>query len=161
MHGEFRGECTYQAESDVHFPNLTVGQTLCFAAKARAVKNSILDSGRTAYANNVVQATASSLGLSDALSTKVGNDFIQGVSGGERKRTSIAEVLVGGSSFQCWDNATRGLDSAVALKFARTLRVSTEASGSVAIVSLYQASQAIYDVSLVFVVYVRCDRNRN
>jgi ABC-type multidrug transport system ATPase subunit len=31
-------------------------------------------------------------GLSHTLNTKVGNDFIRGVSGGERKRVSIAEA---------------------------------------------------------------------
>jgi ATP-binding cassette subfamily G (WHITE) protein 2 (PDR) len=31
-------------------------------------------------------------GLNHTLNTKVGNDFIRGVSGGERKRVSIAEA---------------------------------------------------------------------
>lgn len=31
-------------------------------------------------------------GLSHTINTKVGNDFIRGVSGGERKRVSIAEA---------------------------------------------------------------------
>lgn len=35
MHKDFRGESIYQAEVDVHFPQLTVGQTLDFAARAR------------------------------------------------------------------------------------------------------------------------------
>lgn len=35
MHKNFRGECIYQAEVDAHFPQLTVGQTLDFAARAR------------------------------------------------------------------------------------------------------------------------------
>lgn len=35
MHKNFRGEFIYQAEVDVHFPQLTVGQTLDFAARAR------------------------------------------------------------------------------------------------------------------------------
>jgi hypothetical protein len=35
MHNDFRGECIYQAETDIHFPQLTVGQTLDFAARAR------------------------------------------------------------------------------------------------------------------------------
>lgn len=35
MHKDFRGECIYQAEVDIHFPQLTVGQTLDFAAHAR------------------------------------------------------------------------------------------------------------------------------
>jgi ABC-type branched-subunit amino acid transport system ATPase component len=38
MHKDFRGECVYQAEVDVHFPQLTVGQTLDFAARATVCK---------------------------------------------------------------------------------------------------------------------------
>ena len=37
MHNDFRGECIYQAEVDVHFPQMTVGQTLGFAARARGM----------------------------------------------------------------------------------------------------------------------------
>jgi ABC-type multidrug transport system ATPase subunit len=85
-------------------------------------------------------------GLSHTLNTPVGNDFIRGVSGGERKRVSIAEAALGQSPLQCWDNSTRGLDSATALEFVRTLRLSTEMTGSAAIVAIYQASQSIYDV---------------
>jgi hypothetical protein len=38
MMGRFRGEAIYSAEVDVHFPQLTVGDTLAFAAEARAVR---------------------------------------------------------------------------------------------------------------------------
>jgi len=41
MHNDFRGECIYQAEVDVHFPQLTVGQTLNFAAQARGTSISL------------------------------------------------------------------------------------------------------------------------
>ena len=78
--------------------------------------------------------------------TKVGNDFVRGVSGGERKRVSIAEAALGGSPLQCWDNSTRGLDSATALEFVKTLRLSTKLAGSTAAVAIYQASQSIYDI---------------
>jgi ATP-binding cassette subfamily G (WHITE) protein 2 (PDR) len=44
------------------------------------------------------------LGLSHTYNTKVGNDFIRGVSGGERKRVSIAEMMLSGSPFCAWDN---------------------------------------------------------
>ena len=43
-------------------------------------------------------------GLSHTYNTKVGNDFIRGVSGGERKRVSIAEMMVAGSPICAWDN---------------------------------------------------------
>jgi ATP-binding cassette subfamily G (WHITE) protein 2 (PDR) len=37
MHTNFRGEAIYTAEVDVHFPQLSVNDTLSFAAQARAV----------------------------------------------------------------------------------------------------------------------------
>lgn len=85
-------------------------------------------------------------GLSHTYDTKVGNDYVRGVSGGERKRVSIAEAALGASPLQCWDNSTRGLDSATALEFVKTLRVSTSVAGSTAAVAIYQASQSIYDI---------------
>lgn len=146
FHTDFRGECTYHAEIDVHFPHLTVGQTLAFAAKARFPRKMVDATNRSADANSERDAIIAALGLSHILDTKIGSDFVRGVSGGELKRASIAEILVGGSVFQCWDNSTRGLDSANALGFVKTLRLSAQNTESVAIVSLYQASEDIYNV---------------
>ena len=70
----------------------------------------------------------------------------------ERKRVSLAEVALAGSPLQCWDNSTRGLDSASALEFVRTLRLQTRYMGSAAAVAIYQASQDIYDVRCAFIV---------
>ncbi|TVY13795.1 ZEB2-regulated ABC transporter 1 [Lachnellula arida] len=146
MHSEFRGECNYQAESDVHFPHLTVGQTLAVAAQARTSESALMESSRTTFAMDTALATAAALGLSHVLHTKIGNEFIQGISGGERQRTSIAEILVCNTSLQCWDNSTRGLDSANALNFINTLRVSSKITGSTHIVAMYQASQEMYNI---------------
>jgi ATP-binding cassette subfamily G (WHITE) protein 2 (PDR) len=147
MHNDFRGECIYQAEVDVHFPQLTVGQTLTFAAQARAPANRIPGVSREKYAEHMRDTIMAIFGLSHTLNTKVGNDFIRGISGGERKRVSIAEAALGQSPLQCWDNSTRGLDSATALEFVKTLKISTELGGCAAVVAIYQASQSIYDVS--------------
>lgn len=42
MTKNFRGEAIYTAEQDVHFPALTVGDTLAFAAEARSVSPIVL-----------------------------------------------------------------------------------------------------------------------
>ncbi|EXJ91459.1 ATPase [Capronia epimyces CBS 606.96] len=146
MHKHFRGEVIYQAETDVHFPQLTVGQTLLFAARARAPRNRLPGVTRNQYAQHMRDVIMAVFGISHTINTKVGNDFIRGVSGGERKRVSIAEVALSGSPLQCWDNATRGLDSATALEFVKTLKLSTGLAGATAIVAIYQASQSAYDL---------------
>ncbi|EDN03421.1 hypothetical protein HCAG_01286 [Histoplasma mississippiense (nom. inval.)] len=85
-------------------------------------------------------------GLSHTVNTKVGDDYVRGVSGGERKRVSIAELTLSGAPVACWDNSTRGLDSATALEFTQALRVGADVMGGTYAVAIYQASQAIYDI---------------
>lgn len=154
MHSRFRGEVMYQAETEIHFPQLTAGDTLLFAAKARAPANRLPGVSRDQYATHMRDVVMAMLGLTHTMNTLVGNEFIRGVSGGERKRVSIAETTLCGSPLQCWDNSTRGLDSSTALEFVKNLRLSTDYTGSTAIVAIYQASQAIYDVfDKVIVLY--------
>lgn len=45
-----------------------------------------------------------SLGIGHTKKTRVGNEFIRGVSGGERKRVSLAEVMAGQVSGQYSEN---------------------------------------------------------
>jgi ATP-binding cassette, subfamily G (WHITE), member 2, PDR len=78
--------------------------------------------------------------------TKVGDDFVRGVSGGERKRVSIAEMALAGAPIAAWDNSTRGLDSQTALEFVRSLRIAADIGGLTSLIAIYQASQAIYDM---------------
>ncbi|KAH7144143.1 ABC-2 type transporter [Dactylonectria estremocensis] len=146
MMKEFKGETTYNQEVDKHFPHLTVGQTLEFAAAARTPSNRIQDLSRADFQKQTAKIVMAVCGLSHTYNTKVGNDFIRGVSGGERKRVSIAEMMLAGSPLAAWDNSTRGLDSATAFKFVNTLRVAANLSGSTHAVAIYQASQAIYDL---------------
>ncbi|RSM18243.1 hypothetical protein CDV31_002969 [Fusarium ambrosium] len=106
MMKEFKGETTYNQEVDKHFPHLTVGQTLEFAASCRMPSNPALLAGQSreescAVATKIVMAVC---GLSHTYNTKVGNDFIRGVSGGERKRVSIAEMILAQSPMAAWDN---------------------------------------------------------
>lgn len=143
----FRGEAIYMAEHDVHFPQLTVDETLGFAAAARASDTSTSGVGtaREEYVKKVVEVAKATFGLSAVGGTNVGSDLVKGISGGERKRVSIAEVMLAGSALQCWDNSTRGLDSANAIEFCRTLGVYAELAGRTAVVALYQAPEAAYE----------------
>ncbi|KAJ5521119.1 CDR ABC transporter [Penicillium fimorum] len=154
MHSCYRGEVIYQAETETHFPQLTVGDTLLFAAHARAPSNRLPSVTRDQYATHMRDVVMATLGLTHTMNTKVGNELIRGVSGGERKRVSIAETTLCRCPLQCWDNSTRGLDSATALEFVKNIRLSTNYSGSTALVAVYQASQSIYDLfDKVIVLY--------
>lgn len=150
MRTAFRGEAIYTAEVDEHFPHLTVGDTLYFAARARCPKNIPESVSRQEYAEHLRDVTMAMFGISHTKNTRVGDDFVRGVSGGERKRVTIAEAALSYSPLQCWDNSTRGLDSANALEFCRTLRTQADVMGCTSCVAIYQASQDAYDVSSLF-----------
>lgn len=102
MHKDFRGEAIYTAEIDVHFPMMTVGQTLYFAARARAPRNIPGGVSNHVYAEHMRDVMMATFGISHTIDTNVGNDFVRGVSGGERKRVTIAEAALSQAPLQCW-----------------------------------------------------------
>ncbi|KAL4982994.1 ABC-2 type transporter-domain-containing protein [Aspergillus falconensis] len=146
MMKEFKGEVVYNQEVDKHFPHLTVRQTLEFAAAARTPAHRFKNMARGEFASYAASVVMAIFGLSHTHNTKVGNDFVRGVSGGERKRVSIAEMALAMTPFAAWDNSSRGLDSATALKFVQALRLSADLAGAAHAVAVYQASQSIYEV---------------
>lgn len=80
------------------------------------------------------------------MGTKVGNEFIRGVSGGEKKRVSIAEAMITKASVQSWDNSTRGLDASTALEYVQSLRSLTNMAHISTSVALYQAGESLYEL---------------
>jgi ATP-binding cassette subfamily G (WHITE) protein 2 (PDR) len=100
---EFKGETVYNQEVDKHFPHLTVGQTLEFAAAVRTPSNRPGGASRDEFSQFMAKVVMAVLGLSHTYNTKVGDDFVRGVSGGERKRVSVAEMLLAGAPFAAWD----------------------------------------------------------
>ena len=78
----FRGEVNYNPEDDTHFANLSVWQTLYFALMNKTKKNDRRD------IQVVLEALLKIFGISHTKHTPVGDEFVRGVSGGERKRVS-------------------------------------------------------------------------
>lgn len=58
---------------------------------------------RDDYIEGFTNTLSTIFGLRHVLGTKVGNAAIRGVSGGERKRVSIAEALVTRARISAWD----------------------------------------------------------
>ncbi|KAF9052029.1 pleiotropic drug resistance ABC transporter [Panaeolus papilionaceus] len=139
----FRGDVQYCPEDDVHFPTLSVDQTLHFAATMRTPRERAGET-RNDFARRSTDLLTTIFGLKHAKDTPIGDAAIRGVSGGEKKRVSIAEALAARSCIGAWDNSTRGLDASTALEFVKALRVSTDVFQTTTIVSLYQAGESLY-----------------
>ncbi|EWZ29492.1 ABC-2 type transporter-domain-containing protein [Fusarium oxysporum Fo47] len=142
----YRGQIIMNTEEEIFFPSLTVEATVDFAARMKVPFH--LPSGiktREEYAQFYKDFLLRSVNISHTAHTKVGDAFIRGVSGGERKRVSIVECLTTRASVFCWDNSTRGLDASTALEWVRAIRAMTDILGLTTIVTLYQAGNGIYE----------------
>lgn len=134
----FRGDILYNAELDNHLAHLSVGETLEFASRAHSVRHIPEGCSRRQLDLMNRDAMMAIFGLTHAVNTRVGDDVIRGVSGGERKRVSIAEAALTGAKLQCWDNSTRGLDSANAVTFCQHLRLQADLLDVASAVTIYQ-----------------------
>lgn len=83
---------------------MTVAQTLGFAVKNRVSRQvREKETGVEKYQEEMLHVIPETLGISHAKGTLVGNEFVRGVSGGERKRVSIGEVLAAQVSYKFYD----------------------------------------------------------
>ncbi|KAJ7018816.1 pleiotropic drug resistance ABC transporter [Mycena alexandri] len=146
IRAHYRGDVQYCPEDDVHFPTLTVEQTLRFATRLRAPQAQARFQTRDEYVDSMVEILCTIFGLRHVRDTQVGDNAVRGVSGGEKKRVSIAEALATRMRLGAWDNSTRGLDASTALEFGRALRIATDVSRLTTIVSIYQASETLYSL---------------
>ncbi|XP_044717671.1 ABC-2 type transporter domain-containing protein [Hirsutella rhossiliensis] len=140
MDKRFRGEVVYNAEDDRHLPNLSVGQTLDFSLRTKTRQH---ERGNIEL---IIDSFLKMFAMSHVKHTPVGDEYVRGVSGGERKRVSIAETLATKSTVTCWDNSTRGLDASTAFNYAKSLRIMTDVSDRTTLTTLYQAGEGIYEL---------------
>jgi ABC-type multidrug transport system ATPase subunit len=143
---QYRGQACYNEEEDQHYPTLTTKQTLQFALRVKTPGKRLNNESRKEFVNRVLYLLGNMLGLTKQMNTMVGNAFVRGLSGGERKRLSIAEQMCTRSTINCWDCSTRGLDAASALDYVRSLRIITDVFNITTIATLYQASNNIFNL---------------
>ncbi|CAG8292267.1 unnamed protein product [Penicillium olsonii] len=142
MKDELKSEVVYSSEDDVHFPTLPVQDTLDFGLSLRKPANSSKKDSQ--FSLELSDKLLNALGIAHTKGTIVGDSFTRGVSGGERRRVSLAEAMSVNSTLVSWDNPIRGLDSSSALDFLRLLKRMSRASGMTNVVTLYQASESMY-----------------
>ncbi|KAF2804614.1 ABC multidrug transporter-like protein [Mytilinidion resinicola] len=138
----------YNPEDDLHYATLKVKETLSFALKTRTPGKSSRNDGesRADYVREFLRVVSKLFWIEHTMNTKVGNEFVRGVSGGEKKRVSIAEAMITKASVQSWDNSTRGLDASTALEYVQSLRSLTNMAQISTSVALYQAGESLWDL---------------
>ncbi|KAI1326733.1 ABC-2 type transporter [Xylariaceae sp. FL0255] len=141
---DYRGEAVYNQEDDIHHATLTVEQTLGFAIDTKVPNKLPAGTTKAKFKSDVISTLLKMFNIEHTRKTVVGDALVRGVSGGERKRVSIAEMMITNACILSWDNSTRGLDASTALDFIKSLRIQTTLYKTSTFVSLYQASENIY-----------------
>ncbi|KAJ1984712.1 ATP-binding cassette transporter snq2 [Dimargaris verticillata] len=145
MHKHYRGEVVYNQEEDYHFATISVRDTISFALKSKTPSKRVL-ANRGGRNRQFTDALIRMFGLRRCADTRVGNAMLRGVSGGEKKRTSIAEQMATSAAITMWDGSTKGLDASSALDYVKSLRIVADLLHRTTVVTLYQASENIYNV---------------
>jgi ATP-binding cassette subfamily G (WHITE) protein 2 len=128
----------YVVQDDVVMGTLTVRENLMFSANLRLPQR-ISHREKCALVNETIEE----LGLTTCANSKVGTEFIRGVSGGERKRTNIGMELIISPPVLFLDEPTTGLDASTANAVMALLhRLSLK--GRTIIFSIHQPRFAIY-----------------
>ncbi|ONM29553.1 glossy13 [Zea mays] len=86
------------------------------------------------------------LGLDVCADTIVGDEMIKGISGGQKKRLTTGELLVGSARVLFMDEISTGLDSATTYQIIKYLRNSTHALDGTTIISLLQPAPETYEL---------------
>ncbi|GAB4828808.1 ABC transporter G member 7 [Ancistrocladus abbreviatus] len=128
----------YVRQEDIFFSQLTVRETLSLAAELQLPQMSSREV-RNEYVNNLLFK----LGLVSCADSIVGDAKVRGISGGEKKRLSLACELIASPSVIFADEPTTGLDAFQAEKVMETLS-QLALDGHTVICSIHQPRGSIY-----------------
>ncbi|KAG8046171.1 hypothetical protein GUJ93_ZPchr0008g13632 [Zizania palustris] len=128
----------YVRQEDLFFSQLTVRETLSLAAELQ-LPDTLAPERKESYVNDLLFR----LGLVNCANSIVGDAKIRGISGGEKKRLSLACELIASPSIIFADEPTTGLDAFQAEKVMETLRQLAE-DGHTVICSIHQPRGSVY-----------------
>ncbi|KAG7377408.1 hypothetical protein PHYPSEUDO_011726 [Phytophthora pseudosyringae] len=133
-------------QTDNHIPTLTVRETFKFADMCvNGLPEDQPEEMRDVAALRT-ELFIQILGLEECADTVVGDALLRGVSGGERKRVTIGEVLVGGQSLFLCDEISTGLDSAATFDIIKSLRTWCKTLGGSAVIALLQPTPEVVEM---------------
>ncbi|KAK7839281.1 abc transporter g family member 40 [Quercus suber] len=162
----------YISQHDLHIGEMTVRETLAFAARCQGVgqryeilaellrrekaanikpdpdidiymKAAALEGLETSIVTDYVIKI---LGLEVCADTIVGDEMLRGISGGQKKRLTTGEMLVGPARALFMDEISTGLDSSTTFQIVNSLKQSLRILNGTAVISLLQPPPETYEL---------------
>jgi len=134
----FKRCCAYVPQHDSGWAFLTCRETLEYAASFYTTE------GGAKQREERVQELLKTMGLESCRDTKVGNEFLKGLSGGQRRRLSLAVAFLKDPLVVFLDEVTSGLDAASAASIAKFLQDLARAKDVVIACTIHQPSAKVF-----------------
>ncbi|XP_050231262.1 ABC transporter G family member 39-like isoform X2 [Mercurialis annua] len=164
--------CAYISQYDVHHGEMTIRETFDFSGRNLGVGaryDMLVELSRREKAAGIkpdpeidafMKATAMSgqktslvtdyvvklLGLDICADTLVGDQMRRGISGGQKKRVTTGEMLVGPAKVLLMDEISTGLDSSTTFQICRFMRQMVHIMDVTMIISLLQPAPETFDL---------------
>jgi ABC-type multidrug transport system ATPase subunit/pSer/pThr/pTyr-binding forkhead associated (FHA) protein len=135
---EFRGQIGYVPQDDIMHADLTVREALYYSARLRLPADFT-----DAEIRDRMGCVLGQLGLEGTENIRIGNAERRGISGGQRKRVSVAMELLTDPPLLFLDEPTSGLSSEDALALMRLLRSLADA-GKTVVLTIHQPSVDVF-----------------
>ncbi|KAL6505385.1 ABC transporter G member 15 [Orobanche gracilis] len=132
------GVVAYVTQEDVLLGTLTVRETLTFSAHLRLPTSMTKEEVK-----GIVERTIMEMGLQDCADRQIGNWQLRGISGGEKKRLSIALEILIRPHLLFLDEPSSGLDSAAAFFVIQAIK-NLARDGRTVISSIHQPSSEVF-----------------
>lgn len=135
---KFREHIAYVMQDDALMATATPAEALEFSASLRLPPTTTKEE-----IQQLVDKLLSELGLMECKDTVIGGPLLKGISGGQRKRTSVGIELITNPSLLFLDEPTSGLDSFSAFNLAKLLRKVAERN-AVILCTIHQPSSEVF-----------------
>ena len=132
-----RSRCFVVQQQDNHWPGLTCTETLQYAAD---LYMTVSDEEKAERVSSVI----AKMGLESCATTRVGNEFLPGMSGGQKRRLSIAIALIKQPDLMFLDEPTSGLDAAAAANVMTYIKRLAEQEQLIIVATIHQPSSKIF-----------------
>ncbi|KAJ3338928.1 hypothetical protein HDU93_008907 [Gonapodya sp. JEL0774] len=128
----------FSEQEDIYLTNLTVRETLFYQARLRAPQVDDIQ--------RLVDELLEEMGLTKVAHSRIGNPEQGGISGGEKKRLSIAIEIITKPKMLFADEPTSGLDAASAFSVIEVLKKLTSSHNMAILCTIHQPRKTILDL---------------
>ena len=131
---------SFVEQEDALIGSLTVRETLDFSLRLSPASSGLRHHQRASRVNALLRA----FGLTDQADTLIGTPVRKGVSGGQKRRASVASQLITNPSILFLDEPTSGLDSAASYSVISHLRDYAKTHNTLVIASIHQPATSTF-----------------